>query len=626
MAQPLHTILKQCLTTYLTSIVLLSVLATNLHAEILYDSMSAAEKKSLLQTINKLPRVSGFAMHGEPDLSDNWSVLPYVKPKAPQGGSLKLSAVGTYDSLNELISSGTPAANLSLIYDSLTQLAIDEPFTVYGLVADHFTIPEDRGWAAFHINPKAKFHDGHPIQASDIVFTFKTLIEQGQPGFQLQFLDVAQVEALDQQTVYFKFKSTQNKELPLIVGTLPILPEHWWTAKDRAFNKPSLEKPLSSGPYQVGRVQQGKQIVYQRVSNYWANQHPLTQGRYNFAKVYVEYYLDPNIALEAFKSGEYTLRQENNSKFWATGYTGVAADNKKFKKAEIAVSRPMGMQGFVYNTRRAIFKDPILREAIAYAFDFDWSNENLFYGQYKRTRSYFENTELAATGLPSKAELKLLEPLKQDIPPRVFTEEYNPPKSDGSGRDRNNLRHAKKMLHKAGYTLKNKQLFNPQGQPIKFEVLLRDSGFERIVSPLKKNLAVLGIALQPKRVDLNQFIERLREYDYDMFVGVISQSLSPGNEQRNYWHSSAADQRDSRNYIGIKDKSIDTLINHIINAEDRDSLVTATRALDRVLQWNFFVIPNWHVAYERVAYWPPITPPKQHPEYNIDLMSWWYDQ
>jgi len=571
-----------------------------------------------------VPKQTSAAMHGETALQQHWQHLEYVNPKAPKGGTLKLPSIGTFDSLNQFISKGAAADGLELVYDTLTSTNLDEPFSVYGLLAKSFQIAPDNSWIVFQLNPLAKFHDGHTVDSDDVVFTFKTLIEQGAPLFQLQFLEVEDAVALNKHEVAFRFKTTTNKELPLIIGQLPILPKHYW--KDREFDTPTLDKPLGSGPYQVADFKTGKTITYERVENDWAQDHPLRVGRYNFQYWVQEYFSEANIALEAFKTGEYTLRPENNSKFWATSYTGPAIDANKIIKQEIPVHSPVGMQGFVYNLRKPVFQDPILREALAYAFNFDWSNDNLFYGQYKRSRSYFDNTELAATGLPSAAELKLLQPLKQQLPTRVFTQEYQPPSTKGLKNIRPNLRIAKKMLQKAGYTLDNKQLMNPQGKPVKFEFLLYDTGFERIVLPFIKHLKVLGVTVEPRRVDVNQYVERLREYNYDMIVSSFPQSLSPGNEQRNYWHSSAVKQRNSRNLTGIADPAIDSLIETVVKAQSRDDLVTASHALDRALQWQFLVIPNWHVSYERIAYWPPVTMPKQHPQYAVDLTSWWFEK
>ena len=577
-----------------------------------------AEIQKLRQSI---PAVSRMAMHGEPAMPLNWKHLSYVNPTAPKGGTIKLAAIGTFDSLNQFISKGTAATGLDLIYDTLTQNSIDEPFSIYGLVAKSFQVAPDRSWVIFTLNPKAKFHDGHTIDAQDVVFSFNTLVEKGEPLYQLQFMDVLDVTATADNEVLFRFKHDQNRELPLIVGQLPILPEHHW--KDMSFDTPSLEKPLGSGPYQIEKVATGKSISFIRAEDDWASGHPLRIGRYNFEHWIYEYFAESNIALEAFKSGEYTLRPENNSKFWATSYTGPAFDKKEILKTEIPIQKPVGMQGFVYNTRKPLFQDIVLREALAYAFNFEWSNENLFYGQYKRTRSYFENTELAASELPNAAELALLEPLKEQIPARALTEVYQPPQTQGRNGVRKNLRTAKKMLEKAGYTLKNKKLYNPDDKPVNFEILLYDTGFERIVLPFIQNLKILGIEVEPRRVDVNQYIERLREFNFDVVVTTFPQSLSPGNEQRNYWHSSAAKQRDSKNLSGIANPAVDSLIDTLINAQSREELVTASRALDRVLQWQFLVIPNWHVNYERIAYWPPITVPKQHPIYNVDLSSWW---
>ncbi len=580
---------------------------------------------SAIEAMRKdIPRYSGMAMHGEPALQGDWDHLPYANPDAPKGGTIRMPSLGTFDSLNQFISKGTPADGLSLIYDTLMEGSLDEPFSTYGLVAESMQVAPDNSWVIFKLNHKARFNDGHPIDADDVVFTFNTLINEGAPLYQLQYMDVADVTALNKEEVLFRFKHNQNKELPLILGSLPVLPAHFW--KNHDFSKPSLNYPLGSGPYRVEKLNAGKNITYRRVKDYWAAKHPLRKGRFNFDHWVQEYFGESNIALEAFKTGEYTFRAENNSKFWATSYVGPAFDAKRIKKQEVHVDSPVGMQGFVYNLRKPVFEDAVLREAIAYAFNFEWSNQNLFYNQYKRSRSFFENTELESSGLPTAKELELLEPFEDQLPARVFTEEYNPPSTKVKGGIRTNLRTAKRMLDKAGYTLKNKKLYSPDGKQVKFEILLYDTGFERIVLPFVQNLQVLGIDVEPRRVDVNQYIERLREFNFDMVVSTFPQSNSPGNEQRNYWNSKAADQRDSRNLAGIKNPAIDALVEKVIKADGRDDLVTATHALDRALQWQFIVIPNWHVDYERIAYWPPITMPKQHPKYAVDLQSWWYQE
>jgi len=594
-------------------------------AQVLAAENPALRKPTPLKTImanrSKVPKVSGFAMHGEPDLDKDWQHLPYVNPKAPKGGKVSLPAIGTFDSLNPYISKGTAAEGLELIYDTLTQASMNEPFSVYGLVAKTMQIPADRTWVIFQLDPNAAFHDGHVIDAGDVVFSFNTLTKKGQPLFQLQFLDVLDVQALNKHEVLFRFKHGLNRELPLVLGQLPVLPEHSWKSKD--FTKPGLTKPLGSGPYTVGDLKPGKFIRYQRFEDYWAKDHPLNVGRYNFDQVGYEYFAESNIALEAFRTGEYTFRAENNSKFWATSYEGQKFKDGTIEKTTVATARPVGMQGFVMNLRKPLFQDPALREALGFAFNFEWSNENLFYSQYKRTRSFFENTELAATKLPSKAELRLLEPLKDQLPERVFTQVYQPPSNTQSGDLRGNLRHAKKLLQDAGYTLERQRLISPDDEPVRFEILLYDTGFERIVLPFIENLKRLGIHAQARRIDVNQYIERMRDFDFDMLISTFPQSLSPGGEQRNYWHSSAVDRRDSRNLAGIKSKAIDKLIEHVVLAKSREDLITASRALDRALQWSFIVIPNWHVSYDRLAYWPPITEPEKHPKYNLDLNAWW---
>jgi microcin C transport system substrate-binding protein len=436
--------------------------------------------------------------------------------------------------------------------------------------------------------------------------------------------DVTKVDKEGERGVRFAFKSADNRELPQILGQMPVLSKAYWSGRD--FEKTILDPPLGSGPYKIESVDAGRSITYRRVPDYWAANLPVMKGRYNVDVIHYDYYRDATIALEAFKAGQYDVRLENSSKDWATGYDSPALRAGLIKKEAIANELPSGMQGFGFNLRRPLFQDPRVREALGYAFDFEWSNKNLFYGAYTRTRSYFDNSELAATGVPQGEELKILEKYRGQIPERVFTAEYDPPKYDGSGNIRDGLRAALKLPKEAGWTFKGEKLVNDEtGQPFEFEILLDNPQFERIVLPFAKNLERMGITARVRTVDNAQYQKRMETFDYDMAVVAFGESLSPGNEQREYWGSQAADEQGSRNLMGIKNKVVDGLIEELIKAPDRASLVAHTRALDRVLQYGYYVIPNFHLAAFRVAAWDKFRRPATSPKYAVGMETWWVD-
>ncbi len=569
--------------------------------------------------------VHGIAMHGSPKYQSDFKHFDYVNPNAPKGGKVRLSAIGTFDTFNPYTIKGVPAAGISgFVYESLANSSLDEAFTEYGLLAESIEMPGDRSWVAFTLRKEARWHDGKPVTVDDVIFSLNALKTKGQPFYRFYYRGVTKAEKAGERRIKFTFGGGKNRELPLIIGQLPILPKHIWADKD--FTKTTLEKPVGSGPYKVKSFEAGRSITLERVKNYWGAKLPVTTGHYNFDEIRFDYYRDSTVALEAFKSGEYDFRQENASKIWATGYDSPAFKQGLYKKQTIRHENSTGMQGFVFNTRKGFFKNPILRKALAYAFDFEWTNKNLFYGQYARTKSYFSNSELASRGLPSPEELKILTPLKDQIPPEVFTQTYNPPGTDGTGRIRKNLRQAKKLLQQAGWVIKNKQLVEPKtGKPLKFEILLISPAFERIVLPFVRNLKRLGITATVRRVETAQYQKRMESFDFDMIVGSFGQSLSPGNEQMSYWGSAAAERRGGRNYIGIKNPAIDKLIDLVIAAPDRKSLIMRTRALDRVLLWNHYMIPQWHIQTFRVAFWDKFGRPPNSPKYGLGFNTWWVD-
>ena len=502
--------------------------------------------------------------------------------------------------------------------------ASDEPFSEYGLVAESIEMPPDRSWVAFKLRPEARFQDGTPVTPADVLFSLEILRSKGHPFYRSYYAAVSKAEQIGERTVKFSFDGGNNRELPLILGQLPVLSKAYWQGRD--FDKTTLEAPLGSGPYRVESLDPGRSITYRLDDNYWARDLPVNRGRHNFGHIRIDYYRDATVALEAFKAGEYDFRQENIAKNWATAYDVPPVREGLIKLAEIPHQSPTGMQAFVFNTRREMFHDPRVRQALAYAFDFEWANKNLFNGAYTRTASFFSNSELASRSLPGPAELKILEPFRDQLPPEVFDKVYEPPASDGSGNIRGNLRRAMELLKQAGWEVRDRKLVNAaSGQPMSFEILLVDPAFERVVLPFARNLKRLGIEARVRTVDSTQYQNRLDEYDFDMIVHSFGQSLSPGNEQADFWGSKQADLPGSRNVAGVKDPVVDALVEQVIAAPDRPSLVARVRALDRVLLWGHYVIPQWHLRYFRVAYWDKFGRPEINPKYALGFDTWWVD-
>lgn len=568
----------------------------------------------------------GLSLFGDLKYGPEFSHFDYVNPDAPKGGTVRYATIGTFDSLNPFILKGAPAVGLGFVFDTLMSPAGDEPASEYGLVAESVEVPADRSWVQYNLRKEARFQDGTPITPEDVIWTFETLKAKGHPRYRLYYADVLKAEKVGEHSVKFTFRDGKNRELPQIVGEMPVLSKAYWTKHD--FEKTTLAPPLGSGPYKIESFDAGRSITYKRDPNYWAKDLPVNRGRYNFDVIRYDYYRDQTVSLEAFKAGQYDIRVENVAKNWATGYDSPALRDGLFKKLEIPNKVPTGMQGFGFNTRPGHpFQDPRVREALGYLFDFEWTNKNLFYGAYTRTKSYFSNSELASSGLPSADELKILDKYKDEIPDEVFTKVYEPPKTDGSGNIRDNMRQALRLLKQAGWSIKGEKLVNDKtGQPFQFEFLLAQPEFERIVLPFVQNLARIGITATIRKVDPAQYENRMKTFDYDMTVVLFGESLSPGNEQRDFWGSAAADEDGSQNYMGIKSKAIDDLVNLIINAPDRPNLVTRVHALDRVLLHSYYVIPNWHLTYFRVAAWDKFERPKISPPYTLALDTWWLNQ
>ncbi len=568
-----------------------------------------------------------IAMHGEPKYSKDFENVEYINPNSIKGGSIVRSAIGTYDSFNPFILKGTSAAGIGGLYETLTTGSSDEAFTEYGLLAKTIEWPDDRSWVSFTLRNEAYWHDGKKITADDVVWTFNTLMEKGHPFYKYYYGDVKEVIKEQENKVRFNFATNTNKELVLIVGQLPVLPKHYWENKN--FEETSLEIPIGSGPYKIKSFDSGRSITYELDQNYWGfgASIPIKIGKDNFGTIRYDYYKDRGIEREAFKSGEIDFFSENSSKEWATAYDINAVNEGLIKKELISHENPQGMQGFAFNIRKDKFQDRRVRKALSYAFDFEWSNKNLFFDAYKRTDSFFENSELASSGLPSKEELNYLNPYFDVLPKEIFTEVYTNPVTDGSGYMRMQLQEASKLLEESGWELVDgKLLHSNTKEPFEFEILLRSPAFERIVFPFKDNLEKLGIIAEVRTIDSAQYQKRMETFDFDMVVQTFGQSLSPGNEQRNFWGSDAADTDGSRNVVGIKNYAVDGLIESLINAIDREELITITKALDRVLLWNYYVIPQWHISSYRVLYWDFFDQPKIKPKYSLGFDTWWINQ
>ncbi|MCE2474945.1 MAG: ABC transporter substrate-binding protein [Alphaproteobacteria bacterium] len=565
-----------------------------------------------------------LSLFGEPKYDAAFTHFEYANPAAPKGGTVRLSADRTFDTLNPFTLKGIAGAGAALIYDSLTYGTEDEPFSQYGLLAETITVGPDNGWVEYTIRRDARWHDGVPITPADVVWTFNTLMTQGHPFYAKYYNDVTDVQETGPRKVRFAFSPGVNRELALIVGEFDVLPKHYW--EGREFAATTLEPPLGSGPYRFGVVDPGRSIVYERVPDYWGRDLAVNMGRHNFDRIRYDYYRDANVMIEALKAGEYDFRAENIAKEWATAYDIEAVDEGLLVRRTVDHELPTGMQGYVFNVRRKVFQNRTLRQALAFAFDFEWTNRTLFYGQYDRTESYFSNSELASRGEPSPDELALLEPHRADLPTALFEGAYQAPGTDGSGNNRANLRIAQRMLNEAGYRVDGQSLVDPDGEPVAFEILLGTPAFERITSPFVNSLERLGVRATIRIVDRAQYENRLREFDYDMMVMARGQSFSPGNEQRDFWTSAAANTPGSGNYPGIADPIVDELVDAVIRAPDRTAQVSATRALDRVLLHGHYVIPHWHISKFRLIYWNRFGIPPVAPRYGLGFPStWWYD-
>lgn len=582
---------------------------------------SVASNNTSIQTVH------GLSLYDSPELPADFAYFPHVNPLAPKGGTITHTAVGSsFDSTNPFIIRGTPATGVGQIYDTLMTSNPGEPFSVYGLLAEGVRLDPDREWIEFDLRPEARFQDGEPVTAYDVVFSFNLLREEGNPFYASYYADVDNAIALNEHQVRFEFSSTESRELPLIVTQLPILPRHYWEPRD--FTAPTLAAHPGSGPYRISDVDPGRRIVYQRDDDYWGKDLPVNVGRYNIDRVVYDYYRDRDIAWEAFKAGLTDFRTDARAATWAIGYDFPAYREGLVKRITVPDVNPSLMQAFVFNLRKEKFQDPRVREALSLAFDFPWLNTNIFYNAYQRTESYFQNSEMQADGLPSEEELALLEPYREELlashrSERIFTDAL-PIDQPADLRER--LRRALDLLNEAGYQVEDGVLVHTEtGKPLQLEVLLYDASLERVVQPMLRNMARLGVQTTMRIVDINQYLNRQRSYDYDIVISHFPQSNNPGNEQRDFWSSEAAKAPQSRNRMALAHPAVDALIEDIISAESREKLDTATRALDRVLRWGFYTIPHYHSGETRIAVWDKFGYQEPFPKYAMDLDAWWVD-
>ncbi len=585
-------------------------------------------------------RSNAFAVLGKPALPPDFPYFPYLNPNAPKGGTVTLASVGTFDSFNPFILRGTAdgdtvspwvimpggsgaGSTVGHVWESLLVSSADEGAVGYCHVAQAIEVPADRMWVAFELRPEAKFSDGTPVTAEDVAWTYRTLLTQGLPSLRIQMADVKDVAVESPRRVVFHFKTNTNRQLPLILGGLPVLPSHWFKGRD--FTRPLQDAPIGSGPYRIANFELGRSITFERDPNWWAAEMPTGKGTNNFDRVRIEYFRDSIVAMEAFKAGSIDLRSENISKNWATAYDFPAVTSGLVIKGEFHHHLPTGLQGFAMNTRRPVFADPLVRQAIGCAFDFEWTNKNLFIGAYTRANSYFGDSDLASSGIPQGDELKLLEPYRGALPPALFTQPFTLPVTDGSGNDRTELLAALKLMQQAGWEVKQRKLANAAGQQMQFTILVDDPSYERVTLPYTQNLNKLGIDAQVRVVDPSQFQHLVNDFDFDMIMWIYPESDVPGQELRDYWSCAAGKAQGSYNVPGICEPMVDALIEQVIAANDRPTLQAAARALDRVLLWRWYMVPNWENLVFHVAYWDRFGHPDKPIREGFNFDTWWVD-
>ncbi|MBC8050883.1 MAG: ABC transporter substrate-binding protein [Chitinophagales bacterium] len=576
----------------------------------------------------------GISIFGALKYPPDFKHFDYVNPEAPKTGRFVLQGDGaktTFNSFNGYILKGDSAQGLNVLFDSLMVRALDEPDAVYGLAAHSAEIADDKRSVTFYLRPEARFADGAPLTAEDVAYSVITLRDKGIPFVALPLRDVAKAEAIDAHTVRFEFQGDNIRDLPLIVSVQPIFSKAYYA--NRVFEESTLDRPLGSGPYKIGDFKQGAFVVFERRKDYWAANLPVMRGQYNFDEVRYEYFRDRSVEFEALKGGTYDFREEFTSKTWATEYDIPQVKSGKIIKDTMPDGRPGGAQGWFLNTRRAKLADPRVREALNYAFDFEWSNRQLFYGLYTRTHSYFENSDLKADGPPPPEELALLEPYRDKLPPQVFADAYKPPVTDGSGANRDNRRKASRLLTEAGWTLtpgagSTTQVIrkNAKGETLTIEFMIDDPIFERVLGPYVENLKLIGVEAVLRRIDAAQYEERKKSFDYDIMLARFVLPATPGVDMLSFWGSQSADAKGSNNLAGVKDPVVDALTITMLNAKSRDELRVAARALDRVLRANHYWVPNWFKNVHNIAYWNKFSRPPVKPTYSRAVLeTWWWD-
>jgi microcin C transport system substrate-binding protein len=586
-------------------------------------------------------RSHALTVFGAPKYGPDFRHFDYVNPAAPKGGTLSTGANGGFDSLNPFIIRGNPAENLMLVYDTLMTPSTDETGTVYGLIAESVELPEDKSWIVFHLRPEARWQDGAAVTAEDVKWSYETLRDEATPSFKSSWQDVSGVEIIDAHTIKFTFSRPDARLSLLALAEMPVLPKHYWEHVETKFRDNTNALPLGSGPYRVSEVELGRDIVYERNKDWWGKDLPVNRGRYNFDKIKIEYFRDETANLEAFARGLYNFRQENTASRWAVVYNDMPdVANGKIVREEYPNDLPAGMQAFVFNTRRGAFRDRRVREAMEILFNFEWLNRVMAYDAYTRSTSFFANSDLASKGPPTGRELEILERFRGRIPDSVFTDGDRPPvyedfrsgnaaRADGKVTERQMLRRAFNLLRDAGYVIRDGKMVDARtGRQLGFELLITMPGFERWAQPYFAVIRRLGIAPVLRVVDSSQYINRIQSFDYDMVVGVFRQPMTPGPEQRNFWHSSAASQPGSANLAGIKDPVVDELVEMMQNAGSREELQAVAHALDRVLLSGYYVVPHYHTGKFRIAYRSEIKRPQEHtrPRYDLGVYSdWWYD-
>lgn len=599
----------------------------------LANVVGASAQQASAQAASDLPWRHALSLFGDIKYPANFKRFDYVNPDAPEGGVARMISIGTFDNFNVAVAGikGSLAPAAAMIYETLMTRSLDEVTAEYGLLAEAASFPDDHAWVTYRLRKEARWHDGNPVTPEDVVFSLDSL-KKLSPSYAAYYRHVVKAEKAGEREVKFTFDAPGNRELPAIVGELMVLPKHWWEGTDahgrkRDISATTLEKPLGSGAYRIKEFVAGRSIVLERVKDYWGIDNPTQIGQHNFDEMRFEFFRDNLVALEALKADQADWILENSAKQWATAYNFPAAAEKRVLKEEFPINDSGRMQGFVFNLRRSKFKDVRLRRAFNYAFDFEEMNRQLFYSQYKRINSYFDGTELASSGLPQGLELQILEPLRDKVPAEVFTTAYQNPVGGNPDAVRANLRQAIKLLREAGCEVRNQRLVDAAGDPVTVEILGQDPAFERIALFYKPSLERLGVTTSIRVVDEVQYENRVRNFDFDMIIDVWGESLSPGNEQREFWGSQAADQKGSRNTIGIKNSAVDALIQRVIYAKDRAELVAACKALDRVLLWNFYVVPQFTYGFQRYAIWDRFSHAEPLPKYARSGLPalWWYD-